>query len=199
MPLIIIGGDMETRICRARMLAGSVLPIDQHLLTVPSSGKVNRQFSIGEVRGLLAQLSLHPVGQKRLVYLEADFLSPLVQQVLLKFLEETPEHTVVVLGSTHGNWLLSTVRSRCITMTIPGQAEPIGDTQPSYEVAQKIALLLGDTRANLAIATTLGRKHQLASAITSLKTLLKAQKLMRSLSSKLVDDFLHFAIPHTKD
>lgn len=200
MPLIIIGGDMQTRIGRARALAGDVLPIDQHLLTAPSSSKMNRQFSIREIRDLLAQLSLHPVGQKRLVYLEADLLSPLIQQLLLKLLEETPEYTLVVLGTTHGNWLLSTLRSRCIIMTIPIQAEPIGDTQPSDEVAQKIALLLQTTRASLATAAIQHQKHRLTSAVTSLKMLLKAQKLMRSsLPTKLVNDFLHFAIPQTKD
>ena len=54
---------------------------------------------------------------------DADSLSETVQNKLLKTLEEPRENVILLLGTTNRDHLLSTVRSRCSTVMVPGDAE----------------------------------------------------------------------------
>lgn len=156
MPCIIVGGDQSTRVACVRKQVQGVLVADQHILA--------ENIGIAQIRTLIAMLSLHPYGDKRLVYLEGSALTIPAQHALLKYLEEIPTHTHLFIGSNNANTLLDTIASRCITLILTAQ-EPspkaaIGEytDYPSLVRAQatalKMALAYNDREH---IYTALGR------------------------------------------
>lgn len=74
-----------------------------------------RAISIDEIRGFIHHLALAPVqGTLRIgIIEEADRLTPEAGNALLKFLEEPPRQTVVVLAARSEEELLPTIVSRC--------------------------------------------------------------------------------------
>jgi len=104
--------------CRACQLVGRGQHPDLHVLvpTPPESNpKGARTIRIGAVRELERQASLRPVlaGRRVLVLDEADRMTDDAPQAFLKFLEEPPPDTVVILVLSGVRALPATVISRC--------------------------------------------------------------------------------------
>lgn len=93
------------------------------LRLAPEPGK--KTIGVEGVRSLLVSLSSAPArGKNRAVLIFcAERLTEKAQNALLKTLEEPPERTVFLLAG-NDNGLLPTVRSRCLTLRLPGAEIP---------------------------------------------------------------------------
>ncbi|MCX8117436.1 MAG: DNA polymerase III subunit delta' [Desulfobacterota bacterium] len=70
---------------------------------------------VEQVREMLSGLAYRPFeGRRRVLILSAaDRMAPHMSNTLLKTLEETPLHTVIILIATSTRWILPTILSRC--------------------------------------------------------------------------------------
>lgn len=74
-------------------------------------------IKVEQIRQVLADLSIHPEsGYKCIVLYPADRMNESAQNALLKTLEEAPEYAVFFLITDRPAALLSTIRSRCVTV-----------------------------------------------------------------------------------
>lgn len=70
-------------------------------------------LSVKELRSVLARASQSPLGERRLLAITSvEQLSEVMQNTLLKILEEPPKHLTIVLQTSLQERLLPTVRSR---------------------------------------------------------------------------------------
>ncbi|HWP58746.1 MAG TPA: DNA polymerase III subunit delta' [Candidatus Acidoferrales bacterium] len=83
----------------------------------PQPGK--KDISIGQIRELIARLSLRSFSGKRKVALvdPADLMNYHAQNALLKTLEEPPENSLLILVAQNSGALLPTVLSRCVRVS----------------------------------------------------------------------------------
>ena len=90
--------------------------IDRHLhpdvLVIEPEGQT---LKVDQVRQMQKDLAYRPYEGKRRVCIltAADRMAPHMSNILLKTLEETPLHTVIVLLANHPRLLLPTILSRC--------------------------------------------------------------------------------------
>jgi DNA polymerase-3 subunit delta' len=115
--------------------------------------KRSDQIRIEQVRELADFLAVgtHRAGFRVILIYPADAMNANTQNALLKSLEEPPPETVFMLVSTQPDRLLPTVRSRCMTLTLP-LADPAQVTRWLKEegVKQPEAALAGAGGAPLA-------------------------------------------------
>ena len=87
-------------------------------------------LSAKNTRELIGLASQKPLGEVRLLVIErADWMSEIVQNTLLKLLEEPPEQLIIMLVTDHAEKLIPTVRSRLenITKTSGQSTSEMGD------------------------------------------------------------------------
>jgi DNA polymerase III subunit gamma/tau len=76
---------------------------------------------VAEIRNLIQEMSLSPSGESRyrtIALDEAHMLTVPAQNALLKCVEEPSPYTHIIFITTNPEKLLSTIRSRCITVTM---------------------------------------------------------------------------------
>ena len=75
-------------------------------------------ISIGDVREIPAAVAKKPYegGYQAVVIARADAMTPQAQNALLKVIEESPGHTVFMLGAQNTKNILPTILSRCIIL-----------------------------------------------------------------------------------
>ncbi|MCR5775440.1 MAG: hypothetical protein K6G42_10190 [Lachnospiraceae bacterium] len=81
---------------------------------------------IEEIREqLIGDISIRPYYGGRKIYIipNAELMSIGAQNAILKTIEEPPEYALIILIADSGEKLLSTIRSRCITLSF--RAEPV--------------------------------------------------------------------------
>lgn len=108
------------------------------------------QAKVEQIRALTANAQTLPnEGRYKVcVLLEADGLSPICQNALLKTLEEPPKSTVFILTAESLSPLLPTVRSRLTAwyagagQDLPPMAEPAEKILAAYDGADELNLLL---------------------------------------------------------
>ncbi len=77
-----------------------------------------KELTAKSTREVLAQAYQSPLGEKRLLLIKnAEMLSDVVQNILLKTLEEPPSRLVIILATDNPGRLLPTVRSRLENLT----------------------------------------------------------------------------------
>jgi DNA polymerase-3 subunit delta' len=128
--------------CRACALTASRLHPDLHVVTPTppaSNPRGARAIRIGEVRELERQATLRPVmGARRVLVLdEAERMTGEAPQAFLKFLEEPPPGTTVVLVLPRVRAVPATVISRCQIVRFRAREE----TKDAELVAAAAALL----------------------------------------------------------
>jgi DNA polymerase-3 subunit delta' len=69
-------------------------------------------LAIDDARNAIERAYYKPRGEKNVIILAADFVSPITQNALLKVMEEPPAHTVLYLVVPTVSSLLPTLRSR---------------------------------------------------------------------------------------
>lgn len=76
-----------------------------------------------DIESMQEQLKLKPFGDKRVVLIKnADNMQVVVQNKLLKTLEEPPQDTTIILSAQRKDALLATIQSRC-TLVMAEDAE----------------------------------------------------------------------------
>ena len=138
--------------CRACALVASRLHPDLHLAapTPPESNpRGARAIRIGAIRELERQASLRPAMARRRVIVvdEAERMTGESPQAFLKFLEEPPAGTTVILILPRARAVPATVLSRCQIVRFQPSARPDGAA-----AAGEVTTLLEDLRAQGPIA-----------------------------------------------
>lgn len=97
----------------------SALSIEEHQADFADVETIDRliidaeNLTVEELKQILRLAWQRPLGEKRLIFFDnADFLSEIMQNTLLKLLEEPPTSLILVLRSENIEALLPTVRSR---------------------------------------------------------------------------------------
>jgi DNA polymerase-3 subunit delta' len=128
--------------CRACTLVASRQHPDLHVIT-PTPPESNprgaRAIRIGAVRELERRASLRPaLGRRRVLVLdEAERMTGEAPQAFLKFLEEPPPETVVILILPRARAVPATVISRCQIVRFRAR----GEAEPAALVAEAAAVL----------------------------------------------------------
>lgn len=158
---IITGGNAASRAEYARRLSaayvcGEAMPcgrcrhcekaasgIHPDVITVsPAEGK--HEIVAEQARALRADAYIRPNEAERKVYLidPAESMNDTAQNALLKVLEDGPPYAAFLLLSAQPGRLLSTIRSRCETLSLPPAEE---EPDPALmETARQLAELLMD-------------------------------------------------------
>lgn len=133
----------ETAKAVAQRLLGSDLDKHPDLFTLRPQGKM-RLIKIGSdsdkigtewppntMRRLLREISQtsNRGGNKVAIVYEADRMNAAAANAFLKTLEEPPKGTTIFMLTTRPNDLLDTIRSRCISLRVDSDAEPLDDEQ----------------------------------------------------------------------
>jgi len=85
---------------------------------------------------MMEQLAMRPYGRFKIGIIDdADTLSEIIQNKLLKTLEEPSEDTVILLAASNRDDLLSTVRSRCGLIRMPDSGEESPEDGNAADVA----------------------------------------------------------------
>ena len=105
-------------------------------------------YRTADVSAFCERLEMGAYGS-RLVGLidDADSLTEIVQNKLLKTLEEPREGVMIILGLSNRDSLLSTVRSRCSILRLSDYIEADGEDQRDTEGLVKAASLMTDREA----------------------------------------------------
>lgn len=88
----------------------------------PSKGrKPSQEIRIEQIRELagLVSLSTHRNGMRVILIHPAEAMNTSSANALLKTLEEPPPHTLIILVTHQAQFLLPTVRSRCLKLAFP--------------------------------------------------------------------------------
>jgi DNA polymerase-3 subunit delta' len=92
--------------------------------------ELRKQIVVDQIRRLSSVIGLAPrMGARRLILIDpADKMNLEAQNALLKTLEEPPPHTVLILIAARAQVLVSTVRSRCFSLSFgPLRATTLAD------------------------------------------------------------------------
>ena len=85
---------------------------------IPLSNETRKSkttIPIDDIREVIRQVSAYPLegGNRVILIINAEDMTPQAQNCLLKILEEPPDNTYFILTSAHPEKLLVTIRSRC--------------------------------------------------------------------------------------
>lgn len=95
------------------------------------SDRVNGDWPPNTMRKLLRDIrqSSNMGGRKVAIIYEADRMKAESANAFLKTLEEPPADTTIFMLTTRPNDLLDTIRSRCISLRVDAQAQPLDDEE----------------------------------------------------------------------
>lgn len=121
-----------------------------HPDVITAEDKEHKMISVEVLRSLRADAYILPNEGRRKVYLFPDcsLLDQGAQNVLLKVIEEGPEHAAFLFCARSAPALLPTVRSRCSQWRLNGAEEPTVTLEP--RAAELCRLLAGRDRLGLA-------------------------------------------------
>jgi DNA polymerase-3 subunit delta' len=89
--------------------------------TAKSRKKPSKQISVAQIRDLadFINISSHQNGYKIILLHPAETMNAAAANALLKNLEEPPPRTLFILVTHHAQYLLPTIRSRCLQVAMP--------------------------------------------------------------------------------
>lgn len=101
-------------------------------------------ISIDQIREVGRKVSLKPytLPAKIVIIFEAEKLTIPAQNAFLKTLEEPPDNTIFILGTTKLDSLLPTIVSRCQIINIPKPEEILASDQEKEECQQTAVSIL---------------------------------------------------------
>jgi len=90
-----------------------ILPFKSEISLIDQIEVIEKGIAIEDLRNAIANAAQKPFGKYRIFYLQnADELSEVCQNTLLKFLEEPPTYIFVIIQTEHPERLLRTILSR---------------------------------------------------------------------------------------
>lgn len=114
------------------------------------------KFGIGEVREIQKKIFLKPLGENKAVILDVyDTLTHEAQNAMLKFLEESPESTIIMLVVSTKDLALPTILSRCKVFDLNKKRNTRIDAKYSKLLNE---ILKGGVGDRLKIAQDLGKE-----------------------------------------
>lgn len=118
--LCVRSSDEACGICGPCLRVASRTHPDLAFVAAEGEG-ATRLIKIAAIREVLRTIALRPLeGDRRVVLVsEADRMNKEAQNALLKTLEEPPAAVSVLLVAQRAQALLPTIRSRCLTVTVP--------------------------------------------------------------------------------
>lgn len=156
-------GDGEKRpcgVCRHCKKSLRGIHPDVMLITRPldDKGKMKKEIQVEQVRSMVSTALIMPNEAEKKVYIirDAGAMNATAQNALLKLLEEPPWFDAFILVTDNAQLLLETVRSRCVSMNLSGEDEPI--SPEARERAEKYLAILarGDELALLSFCNEQG-------------------------------------------
>lgn len=169
------GTTAKAAVDRALRAAYATLPHPDVFTLLPAEGKTT--IGVDQVRDALAFAHTHPTSgkMKTLWVPEADGMTGQAANAFLKTLEEPSGKTRVVLGSSRPERLLPTTRSRCIALSVRGDAafalEELAALAPEHGDGDRRTALEATHGAVDAAATLLASKGGLAWVAAARKAL----------------------------
>ena len=117
----------------------------------------SRRITIDGIRG--AEKSLHMVSQgdlkKIVVIKEADRMLPAASNAFLKTLEEPPDNSILLLLTAQPEQLLSTILSRCIRISLKGNAEGRKISNEAEQFLDQLRNFFNESRQGVSSALSL--------------------------------------------
>ena len=111
--------------CR-QIAAGTSMDVVHMAMSTSKSGRTS--YKVEDAAAFIERLSMGAYGRYLIGIIdEADSLSEIIQNKLLKTLEEPSAETVLILAAANRDNMLSTVRSRCSIVRIES-SDPEGDS-----------------------------------------------------------------------
>ena len=175
-----------------------------HLCAVGTHPDVNlcspdgKTITVDKIRSLRQNAYLKPTLCERKVYIieSADTMNSAAQNALLKVLEEPPTGVVFILLVRAADSMLSTIRSRCITLSlIPPSHEEAADyiASVTHYTALEIEDALKDSKNNIGLALSFlkTKKHDEFASL--------AEKLLLSIKGSSAISMLEMLKPYEKD
>ena len=110
-------------------------------------GRQKKEIQVDQIRRMAADALVLPNESERKVYLieDADTMNAAAQNAALKLLEEPPRGVWFLLCAGNPALLLPTVRSRCLTLRLGGEAAASGESDSAALLAE--AFIRGDALA----------------------------------------------------
>ncbi len=133
---------------------------DVMVITRPldDKGRQKREIQVDQIRAVVSTALIMPNEADRKVYIirDAGAMNHSAQNALLKLLEEPPYFDSFILITENAQLLLETVRSRCVTLSLSGEDDPI--SPEAREKAEKYLAIVakGDEFALLNFANEHG-------------------------------------------
>lgn len=121
-------------------------------------------YSAEEIREqLVNDMEIKPYSSRYKIYIvdEAEKLSPVCQNIILKTIEEPPAYGIVMLLTTNADSFLQTIRSRCVQMDL--KAVPSAEIREYLMTKHRIP----DYQANIATAFAQGNAGRAITLATS--------------------------------
>ncbi|HUD21155.1 MAG TPA: hypothetical protein VMQ44_03780 [Candidatus Saccharimonadales bacterium] len=102
---------------------------------------VGDDLSAKNTRELIGLASQKPLGETRLLVIErADRMSEIVQNTLLKLLEEPPSQLIIILVTEHPEKLITTVGSRLEKLTKTSSKATLSNGETAFDIKELEAL-----------------------------------------------------------
>ena len=126
-------GEKPCGVCRDCRKADALVHPD--IITVArltdDKGRQKQNITVDQIRAISADAVVLPNEAARKVYMidEAETMNPAAQNAALKLLEEPPAGAVFLLCTVNAGQMLATVRSRCATVNVAGEAEAEPDAE----------------------------------------------------------------------
>lgn len=102
---------------------------DVMVISRPSDdkGRQKREIQVEQIRAMASTAAIMPNEAEKKVYIirDAGAMNANAQNALLKLLEEPPYFDAFILITDNTQLLLETVRSRCVTVNLKVEAEPL--------------------------------------------------------------------------
>lgn len=133
---------------------------DVMVITRPldDKGKMKKEIQVDQIRNLVSSAPIMPNEADKKVYIirDAGAMNPSAQNAFLKLLEEPPWFDAFILITDNARFLLETVRSRCVTINLSGEDEPL--PAEARERAEKYLAIAarGDEAALLSFCNSQG-------------------------------------------
>jgi len=154
-------------VCRHCKKAAADIHPDLSLLTLLED---KREILVEQTRALRSEVFIMPNEAERKVFLidPADAMNDNAQNSLLKVLEDGPDYAAFLLLCANAGQLLSTIRSRCETVTLPPEEETYDPAleECAKEFAQH--LMEDDELSLCAFVSSLERKKMKSKEFQSL-------------------------------
>lgn len=126
-------------------------------------GKMKKEIQVDQIREIVSSSPIMPNEADKKVYIvrDAGAMNGNAQNAFLKLLEEPPWFVAFILVTENSRFLLDTVRSRCVTVNLSGEDEPL--SPEARERAEKYLAIVakGD---ELALLSFCGKQGEMTVA-----------------------------------